>query len=105
MAIRITIRAIVQYHMVMIIGALTESRIFLFEITAQSGATALVPPNTVFACGNHVLYCPNLSSVDDSRPFFLYCPSHDIMYEINLPTQGAEFIREFPNGTKASIKK
>lgn len=55
-----------------------------------------------FLCGNHVLYCPNLSNVDNSRPFFLYCPSHDIMYEVNLSTQGAEFINEFPNGCRAT---
>ncbi len=55
-----------------------------------------------FLCGNHVLYCPDLSKVDDTIPFYLYCPIHDLMYAIDVPTQSAQFITEFPNGCKAT---
>ncbi|MDA4111386.1 MAG: hypothetical protein OK439_02525 [Thaumarchaeota archaeon] len=55
-----------------------------------------------FMCGNHVLYCPDLSKADNRQPFFLYCSKHNLMYEIDLDTQGEEFIEEFPNGCKAT---
>lgn len=55
-----------------------------------------------FLCDNHVLYCPNLSKADNTVPFYLYCPTHKTMYKIDLSTQGAEFIEEFPNGCKAT---
>jgi len=57
-----------------------------------------------FMCstGNHVLYCPDLSKADNSQPFFLYCSKHNLMYEIDLATQGENFIEEFPNGCKAT---
>ncbi|MHB8565915.1 MAG: hypothetical protein ACYC7D_03275 [Nitrososphaerales archaeon] len=55
-----------------------------------------------FLCGDHVLYCPNLSKADRSQPFYLYCPKHDLMYKIDLSVQGAEFIAEFPSGCKAT---
>lgn len=56
-----------------------------------------------FLCGNHILYCPDLSKADNTMPFYLYCPTHDKMYKIDLLTQSAaEFIAEFPNGCKAT---
>ncbi len=55
-----------------------------------------------FLCGSHVLYCPDLQKVSDAMPFYLYCPTHDKMYAIDVTTQSAEFIAEFPNGCKAT---
>ncbi|MHB8566935.1 MAG: hypothetical protein ACYC7D_12390 [Nitrososphaerales archaeon] len=55
-----------------------------------------------FLCGNHVLHCPDLSKANNTMPFYLYCPTHKMMYEIDLSTQSAEFIAEFPNGCKAT---
>lgn len=55
-----------------------------------------------FVCGDHVLYCPNLSNADNTKPFYLYCPTHNIMYKIDLSSQGQEFISEFPNGCRAT---
>ena len=56
-----------------------------------------------FLCGNHVLYCPDLSKVSDRMPFYLYCPTHELMYAIDVATQSAEFIAEFPHGCKATV--
>ena len=57
-----------------------------------------------FICtnGNHVLYCPDLATANSTQPFFLYCAKHNSMYEIDLATQGEEFIKEFPRGCKAT---
>jgi Pyruvate/2-oxoacid:ferredoxin oxidoreductase delta subunit len=60
--------------------------------------------NRGFLCGNHVLYCPDLSKASDKVPFYLYCPTHALMYEIDVPSQGAEFIAEFPHGCKATVQ-
>ncbi len=69
-------------------------------------ATKTLPATYVkkkgFICGNHVLYCPDLSKSVNTIPFYLYCPIHKIMYKIDLQTQSAEFIAEFPNGCKAT---
>ncbi|MGA2875408.1 MAG: hypothetical protein ABSE82_07705 [Nitrososphaerales archaeon] len=64
--------------------------------------TATYAKKRGFLCGNHVLYCPDLQKVSDKMPFYLYCPTHDKMYAIDVPTQSAEFIAEFPNGCKAT---
>lgn len=58
-----------------------------------------------FVCskGRHVLYCPDLSKADKSRPFYLHCPSHGLMFEIDLTSEEAvEFIQEFPKGCSES---
>ncbi len=55
-----------------------------------------------FLCGDHVLYCPDLSKVNDTMPFYLYCAKHDMMYAIDVRTQRAEFMAEFPHGCKAT---
>ena len=55
-----------------------------------------------FLCDDHVLYCPNLSGVDNTKPFYLYCAKHDVMYEIDLSKQAPKFIAEFPHGCKAT---
>lgn len=55
-----------------------------------------------FICGDHVLYCPNLSNADNTKPFYLYCAKHNLMYEIDLSKQGAKFIADFPKGCKAT---
>jgi len=55
-----------------------------------------------FICGNHVLYCPDLKKADNARPFYLYCPTHHLMHQIDLLTQSAEFIAEFPSGCRAT---
>jgi hypothetical protein len=57
-----------------------------------------------FICskGNHVLYCPDLTKADKSMPFYLYCSRHNMMYEIDIPTQGSEFTADFPHGSRES---
>jgi hypothetical protein len=55
-----------------------------------------------FVCGDHVLYCPDLTKADATMPFYLYCSRHNLMYEVDIPTQGSEFIAEFPHGCKAT---
>lgn len=57
-----------------------------------------------FVCGTHVLYCPDLSKVSDKIPFYLYCPTHDLMYAIDVPSQGSQFIAEFPKGCRATTE-
>lgn len=57
-----------------------------------------------FVCrvGNHVLYCPDLSTAENSKPFYLHCSRHKLTYEIDLSTQSAEFIADFPHGCRES---
>ncbi|HVB11777.1 MAG TPA: hypothetical protein VNE86_01490 [Nitrososphaerales archaeon] len=71
-------------------------------MTAKKTMTASYAKKRGFLCGTHVLYCPDLSKVNDTMPFYLYCPTHDLMYSVDVPTQGQEFIAEFPNGCKAT---
>lgn len=55
-----------------------------------------------FVCsnGNHVLYCPDLTKADKTQPFYLHCPKHDLTFQIDLMTQGDEFIAHFPHGCR-----
>lgn len=53
-----------------------------------------------FACSNHILYCPDLSKVDQSRAFYLSCSRHHLMYKVNLAKEGRDFILDFPKGCK-----
>ena len=56
-----------------------------------------------FLCskGNHVLYCPDLSKAEKSKPFYLYCARHDLMFEIDLSSnEAADFAVDFPHGCK-----
>ena len=39
-----------------------------------------------FVCGDHVLYCPDLTKANATMPFYLYCSRHGLMYEIDIPT-------------------
>ena len=58
-----------------------------------------------FVCSkeNHVLYCPDLSKADKSQPFYLHCPRHNLMFEIDLSSEEAsDFMSEFPHGCKES---
>ena len=57
-----------------------------------------------FVCGEHVLYCPDLSKVSSKMPFYLYCSKHKIMYAIDIVRQSADFIRDFPAGCKGLPK-
>lgn len=57
-----------------------------------------------FVCsgGDHVLYCPDLTKADKSQPFYLHCSKHDLLFRIDISTQGAEFTVDFPHGCKES---
>ena len=57
-----------------------------------------------FVCsrGGHVLYCPDLTKANKEQPFYLHCPKHDLLFEIDLSTQSEEFIADFPHGCKES---
>jgi hypothetical protein len=71
-------------------------------MTTTDTFTAVFAKRRGFLCGEHVLYCPDLSKVNDTMPFYLYCPRHDKMFAIDIATQSAEFIEEFPSGCKAT---
>jgi len=78
-------------------------------LQAHDFMTRTIPATYVkkrgFVCGNHVLYCPDLSKVSSKMPFYLYCGKHKITYAIDIFRQSAEFIRDFPCGCKASLPK
>jgi hypothetical protein len=82
------------------------SEAFLKIMSATQTIPAIYEKKRGFLCGNHVLYCPDLSKgVSDKMPFYLYCATHNLMYAIDIPTQSEQFITDFPHGCKATIEK